>query len=84
MTDAHALTDVLDPLVTFEQDPLANPFPGDIEVTFALPRTGQDAATLSDVPFLAKDFRNTPRDRTDPRPGADENNLALSNPAWIE
>ena len=73
VTDLYAIPDVLDPLVTFEQDPLANPYPGDIEPTFILPPTGQDVATLSDVRFQARDFANVPRNSTDPRPGADEN-----------
>lgn len=84
VTDAYAITDLLDPVVTFESDSAANPFPGDIDNLFSLPLTGQPAATLSDVPVLSRDFSNVSRNSANPRPGADENGIAVTTAAWIE
>jgi hypothetical protein len=83
VVDAYPLTDILDPLVTFEQDAAENPFPGDIDTLFALPLTGETAETISDVPPLARDFSNVSRSTTNPRPGADENGIAATAAAWV-
>ncbi|MBX3180252.1 MAG: hypothetical protein KF886_23120 [Candidatus Hydrogenedentes bacterium] len=82
VTDAHEVTDTLDPAIVFSADPDA--FPGELADLTQVRRTGADSATLSSVEFFSRDFGNLGRSSSDLVVGADEETADITAATWTE